>query len=164
MMPPCEQVHLQQKIILTLTDQVKCEFSLLGTGHFLVMRERFVFFFIFFQVMKKMSAFFRRLVLNNRPIGLMNLSPFDHFVQSGKGFAGFCENDNPAYRPIDTVNNSQEYIAGLMVTLFDECFEKITEWCIAGFISLDDLGGLLVKDDKMIVFEKNIASDRGPVH
>jgi hypothetical protein len=51
-----------------------------------------------------------------------------------------------------------------MVTLFDECFEQITERRITGFISLNDLGRLLVKDDKMIVFEKNIVSDRVPAH
>jgi hypothetical protein len=94
----------------------------------------------------------------------MDLSGFDHFVKTGKGLAGFCENDHPAYRPVYTVNNPKKYIAGLMVALFDKCFEQITERHIAGFISLDDLGGLLVKDDKMIVFEKNIVSDRVPAH
>jgi hypothetical protein len=89
----------------------------------------------------------------------MNLAVLKHSCKPGKRFTGLSENYHSAYRSVNAMYDPEKYIPWLMITFLNEGFQKITEGCIAGFIALDDLRRLLVKNNKMIIFEKNIVPD-----
>src|SRR5690242_17056797 len=83
--------------------------------------------FILDQVMHQLTACSWWFILHHRPIGLPDLFALEHLIEPCQCFACPGKKNNTAHGPVDTVNRTNEYFAGLIVFFLDVLLYEITE-------------------------------------
>lgn len=85
----------------------------------------FIQFLIPEKVMNEMCGWFGRKLLNNRPVGLFYFMLFQHFIQAGQRLRCSGKEDNPAYRPVNPVNDAKKDGSRFVIFFGEIVFQKV---------------------------------------
>lgn len=122
---------------------------------------RHICFFVLNEVMHKVVFCFWRLLLHHSPIGLLDVFGAKELIHAGQRFAGFGKDHNARNRPVEAVTYAHKHIARLVVAAPDIFFYLFRQGCITRFITLHDLGRLLVDHDQVVVLEEDLFRQDG---
>ena len=152
MMTACLQVHLHQMIVGEAAEQTVVEDGLLAAGTLTVVGIRLVLLFVADEPVLEGALLLRRTVLDDGPVGLVDLSVAEHLVEPLQGLAGLGEHHDAAGGTIETMHDADEGVARLVILLFQVGGNGGTQGLIAGLVALHNLANSLVDDDDMVVF------------
>ena len=102
-----EQFNFEQVKVVAAFDDPVNQFCPLCPFSFRRNHQGFIHFLIPEKVMNEMCRWFGRRMLNNRPVGLFYFMLFQHFIQSGQRLRCSGEEDIPAYRPVNPVDDAK---------------------------------------------------------
>ena len=124
MMPPCLQIHLQQKVIIRLTYQPIVQDSLFTLRHFLIISITLVLLLIAHQIVHQFSFRLLRGILYDSPVSLLHLTGFEHFIEAGQRLAGLGKYNKTAHGAVQPVGNTDEDITGFLVFLLQDVYKR----------------------------------------
>ena len=149
--PAGVQFHFQKEVALGGLDEGVLEFGLFAVlGHV-----RFVLGLVAYQVVYERVAVFRGPIGREGPVGLVDFSFAEHFVEALQGLGGFGKQDHTAHGPVQAVGDSHEHLTGLAVPLGDECLERFAQGFVSGLVSLHNLSRPLVENKQVVVFQQD---------
>ena len=91
-------------------------------------------------------------VLGQCPVDFFDLPVFYLFIHSDQRLPGLGEKNGSAYRTVDPVDHSEKDIARLLVSDLQVGLDLLLKSRIARWIGLDELSGLLVDDEQVVIF------------
>ena len=91
----------------------------------------------------------------------MHLALGEHAVKAGQGLRRAGEDDEAADGAVETVDDAEEDLAGLLVFLLQVGLDGLAERCVARLVALYNLAALLGDDDDVVVFVDDFHECKG---
>lgn len=148
---PGKQFHFYQLITFRAAEPSVIEFCQFCSGA-LCGYVGLVFGLVFDQPVLQMTFGRFRLVATECPIGFVRSAVTENHTQPTQCLAGLGEYADSAYRPVQTVGDTQEHLPGLVVACGYECLVALCKAFVPCFVSLGNLAALFVHDENVIVF------------
>ena len=158
MMAARHEIDFQQCVTVRPVDYLVMQNGFLGRRHLVVVSIALVLPLVAHKPVGQCRLGFERRTRDNRPISLVYLAIAEHIVQPRERLGGLGKNDQPRYRPVESVDNSKEYVAGLLVLLLYPSPDGLGQRFITRLVALDNLAGFLVDDYNVVIFVKYLHS------
>ena len=91
----------------------------------------------------------------NGVIGFADFSFAKEGTHTRECFAGATEYDDAACGAVESMGQSEEYFAWLVVFFFDVGFGGVEQGGVACFVALSDFAWLFADDEQVVVFEED---------
>ena len=89
----------------------------------------------------------------------MHAAITEHSCQALQGLGCFGKDHNPAYRPVEAVGDTHEYLSWLGVALGNESLKRFAQGLVSGLVSLHYFACPLVENEQVVVLENYPGGD-----
>ena len=151
-----DEVHFEQMVAVGAGQQSVVEHSFHRSLARMQAGVGFVVLFHAGEPVGECGAVVRRPVLDDGPVGFVDLTAAEELVHASEPLAGACQHHQPAGGPVDAVREAAEHVAGLVVFFFYPLPDDVHQGHVACAVALHELADGLVDDDDVIVFVNDV--------
>ena len=146
-----EQVDFEQHVAVATPDDLVAQHSLLAARHLVVVGIGLVLSLVAHQPVGQQSLRFGRLMLDDGPVGLVDLTLAKQIVEAAQRLRGLGKDDQSGHGAVQAVDHTEKDVARLLIFLLQPFLDGIGERKVARLVALYDFAHLLIDDDDVVV-------------
>ena len=147
-----EKLHLNERVVVRLTDDLVFQYRLLRPGFLSVVAVALVLLLVPHNPTLYRTLRILRTVLCQRPICLVHVARAEHVVESRQRLRRAGKYHQSAHGPVEPVHHSEKHVPRLGIRLFDVFLHGVRQRFVARLVALYNLAAALADDDYVVVF------------